>query len=1546
MMKKRLTSAALTLCLLLTMLPIDAWAEPADAADPTPAEPAWTEIKEFTALCNTIETTPRGKSVHVRLGGDLRGGSSSTQSYLLIPEDCEVFIDLNKHNITFNTRGSAAANIYVQGALTIMDSAAKDTPPLVNRRTQEVIYASGKIECQPPSGGSGIHIADKASFTLQSGSIVQKQGGEALVAARGNQAKVNIEGGYMLAGENASAVSITGADASLVMKDGVLKGPRAVSNSDWQNSDRVEETKIEIKGGTLIGTDCGVEHLQPGALTIDGGDIYAIGAVGIQINHGTLTMSSGYINVEDPSSPYNENRYIQTDLTYPSGEATADKINSDIKIRLANTSYAPRFSSDQEFHWAVDSAEAATTYKAVKNFAITFKAANTTDSASETITANADGTLPRTPNLRRGGHVCAGWSRTAGGSAADIAGDKLREKVFTADTTLYAVWEPVQVTFYFDCMGDLNWKEVETVDENNLLSRDQWPDTTRTGYVFKGWLLGVPYGRPISEDEYETFIFGDHTNLYAQWDILQNTVTFDANGGTLAPGTDSQTVPTGQKVTMPAKPSRDGYTFDGWYTEKECTTAWIFAANTVDADITLYAKWTPKENTVTFDANGGTLALDTTDQTVETDQKAVKPTDPTRDGYTFGGWYTEEACTTPWDFDADVVTGDVTLYAKWTGKTYAVTFDLNDTPGAPAAGGPGKQTVAHGGKAAEPADPTRTDYTFGGWFKEKSCATAWDFDTDTVTGDTTLYAKWTLIPKNYAVTLDPRGGSLNGQASVLTTNDYGKLDPVPAAPSHGSYTFKNWVTFDGMPVTTDTVFSGPATIYAMWEKPDGTPDSDAVTFDLNYDGAPAAPEKIDIGADHKLVSALPAPERQGYDFDGWFTDRTGGTKVAKDTLFYASLTLYAHWTQKPAPAVFTITFDLNDSDTAHTHATKTTGAGGKIDRLPDEPTRTGYTFDGWYTARDGGDRVTADTSFSADATVYAHWTQVKKHTVTFELNYTGAPAAATAQVEDGGKATAPARPSRAGYTFDGWFKEEDCTTAWNFDTDIVTGDTTLYAKWTAASETFTITFNANGGVLPTGGEEATMTTGADGKLTAEPPEATRTGYTFAGWYTQAGTQVTVDRVFRKDTTAYAKWTREGETAACTVTFYWDESDGAEVYKTCEAAADGTIQWPDDPQRENSSFKGWFRDDDTQCEKEAHFLVDTSLYARWGEKDTSDDTKKPPYTITLHPNGGALADPENPALTTDAEGKLSAAPKNPTYAGYTFLGWFTEAAGGTAVDVTKPFTGDADLYAHWRAQSPAPSGDYYSIDYPDRVTGGTFDVRPERAREGTRVTIELNPRSSYELDLLEIVNLSTGGLIRYWEDYADEITFTMPDSDVRIELSYQRRDSGGGWYYVPTEPVIPMTGWYYQNGRIYTAAGETVGDRTLLTRDMLLSILYNREGGGAEGHQVWATTSGIVPNYYEGGFYGTDKPLSREQTALLLFSYARHKGYGTAQRASLTGYSDYQEIRPAAQTAMSWARGANLMNGTTATTLSPGATLTCAQACVLLQRFSSNVSWGW
>jgi uncharacterized repeat protein (TIGR02543 family) len=141
--------------------------------------------------------------------------------------------------------------------------------------------------------------------------------------------------------------------------------------------------------------------------------------------------------------------------------------------------------------------------------------------------------------------------------------------------------------------------------------------------------------------------------------------------------------------------------------------------------------------TVTFNAQGGSAVAS---QNAGEDGRITQPANPTRAGYTFGGWYKEAACTTPWNFTTDAVTANITLYAKWIEEgvtTYTVTFNTQGgstiTP----------QTVEQGGKVQQPASPTREGYTFGGWHKEAACTTTWNFDTDAVNGNITLYAKWT-----------------------------------------------------------------------------------------------------------------------------------------------------------------------------------------------------------------------------------------------------------------------------------------------------------------------------------------------------------------------------------------------------------------------------------------------------------------------------------------------------------------------------------------------------------------------------------------------------------------------------------------------------------------------------------------------------------------------------------------------------------------------------------------------------------------------------------
>ena len=151
--------------------------------------------------------------------------------------------------------------------------------------------------------------------------------------------------------------------------------------------------------------------------------------------------------------------------------------------------------------------------------------------------------------------------------------------------------------------------------------------------------------------------------------------------------------------------------------------------------------------TVTYNSNGGSAVAG---QTVLYNTTVALPATPTRTGYTFAGWFSDAALTTPFVF-ATPVTADITLYAKWTITSYAVTFTSNG--GSAVAG----QTVAYNTTATLPVAPTRTGYTFAGWFSDAALTTAFAF-TIPITTNITLYAKWTAATTRTNVALQTNGG--------------------------------------------------------------------------------------------------------------------------------------------------------------------------------------------------------------------------------------------------------------------------------------------------------------------------------------------------------------------------------------------------------------------------------------------------------------------------------------------------------------------------------------------------------------------------------------------------------------------------------------------------------------------------------------------------------------------------------------------------------------------------------------------------------------------
>ena len=157
------------------------------------------------------------------------------------------------------------------------------------------------------------------------------------------------------------------------------------------------------------------------------------------------------------------------------------------------------------------------------------------------------------------------------------------------------------------------------------------------------------------------------------------------------------------------------------------------------------------------------------------------------------------------------------------------------------------------------------------------------------------------------------------------------------------------------------------------------------TLTYNANGGSVSPKNksLNEGASY---GNLPTPTRSGYTFDGWFTSASGGNKVSSSTIIKANTTIYAHWTKNETPAqvkTYTLTYNANGGSVSP--ASKTLNEGASYGNLP-TPTRSGYTFDGWFTKINGGSKVSANTLINGNITIYAHWTEIPQDNGTISLN--------------------------------------------------------------------------------------------------------------------------------------------------------------------------------------------------------------------------------------------------------------------------------------------------------------------------------------------------------------------------------------------------------------------------------------------------------------------------------------------------------------------------------------------------------------------------------
>lgn len=217
--------------------------------------------------------------------------------------------------------------------------------------------------------------------------------------------------------------------------------------------------------------------------------------------------------------------------------------------------------------------------------------------------------------------------------------------------------------------------------------------------------------------------------------------------------------------------------------------------------------------TVDFDSDGGT---EIQSQSITEGEKSTKPTtDPTKSGYTFAGWYSNEALTEVWDF-SKVIENNMTIYAKWTKITYYYTVTYQSNGGTSVSG---HSSVVEGSSISRPSNPAKSGYTFDAWYKDSALTQAWNFSTDKVMSNTILYAKWNENEPDpvYTVVFDSNGGT--SVATQVLESDYYLLDPE--SPYLYDYNFMGWYSDEDLLEPWDFVnyiVQSNMTLYAKWEK--------------------------------------------------------------------------------------------------------------------------------------------------------------------------------------------------------------------------------------------------------------------------------------------------------------------------------------------------------------------------------------------------------------------------------------------------------------------------------------------------------------------------------------------------------------------------------------------------------------------------------------------------------------------------------------------------------------------------------------------------------
>lgn len=479
---------------------------------------------------------------------------------------------------------------------------------------------------------------------------------------------------------------------------------------------------------------------------------------------------------------------------------------------------------------------------------------------------------------------------------------------------------------------------------------------SKTGFTFGGWEAssGELQGNTFTiSDRDATLTAGWVANNY-KYIVYHEKMNTDGNTYTNAEA-DSGEAQYGSTIS-PSTKSYTGFSSPA----KRSLTIQVDTSNPPTKNVLNY-RYARNTYTLTINPNGGTYGGSSSNTTKSMYyDTSTTLSSPTRSGYRFDGW-TKSAGTLSGN-TFTIGASNATVTANWSPIEYSYTvkhykmnasgsgYTLADTT-------TGSDTY---GSRVTPALKTYTGFT-------KPSSKSITIQTD----ESKNVVEYYYTRNSYTLTINPNGGTYDGSSSNTTISMYYGASTTLSTPSRTGYNYTWTKTSGTLSGSTFTMGSSSATVTASW-----TAKTMSVTLNANGGSSSTTSKTVTYNSTY---GTLPTPTRTGYSFDGWYTSNTGGTKITSSTTVSktTSHTLYAHWTAN----TYTVTFNANGGSVGTT--SKTVTYGSTYGTLP-TPTRSGYTFNGWYTSSSGGTEKTSSStvSITANQTLYAHWTQNTTTTTT------------------------------------------------------------------------------------------------------------------------------------------------------------------------------------------------------------------------------------------------------------------------------------------------------------------------------------------------------------------------------------------------------------------------------------------------------------------------------------------------------------------------------------------------------------------------------------